>query len=285
LNRLTPQELEIIEYKGTEAPFSGKYNSFYESGIYSCKRCNKELFRSDDKFNSSSGWPSFDDSIKGAVKEIADSDGVRVEIVCANCGGHLGHVFYGEEFTPKNTRHCVNSLSLGFNSYEDDSRYKKAYFAAGCFWGVEYWFDKLDGVLSADSGYMGGETKKPTYRDLCYGDTGHLEVVKVIYDPSSIAYEALVKLFFEIHDPQQTNGQGPDIGSQYLSAILYSSDDEKEIAQKLIDELESSGLKIATSLIDANNHKFYKAELEHQNYYKLRGSKPYCHTYVKRFYD
>lgn len=282
-NDLNAEEIRIIENKGTEMPFSGKFNSFYKNGIYTCRKCNAPLFNSEDKFDSGSGWPSFDDSIKGAVREIPDADGRRVEIVCATCGGHLGHVFKGEQMTPKGTRHCVNSVSLGFKALEEDSKLKKAYFAAGCFWGVEYWFEKQEGVLAADSGYMGGHLENPTYREVCYKDTGHLETVEVTYDPSVVSFEALSKLFFETHNPEQTNGQGPDIGPQYLSAIFYNDIEEEEIAMKLINQLEDNGMIIATQLINANEHTFYIAEYEHQSYYKLRNSKPYCHAYTKRF--
>uniref|UniRef100_UPI0040484B4D methionine-R-sulfoxide reductase n=1 Tax=Aliarcobacter sp. TaxID=2321116 RepID=UPI0040484B4D len=113
-NELTQEEIRVIENKGTEYPFTGKFNDFYEKGIFTCRKCNTELYKSEDKFKSGCGWPSFDDEIKGAVKRVPDIDGRRVEIVCSNCGGHLGHVFEGEGFTSKNTRHCVNSVSLDF---------------------------------------------------------------------------------------------------------------------------------------------------------------------------
>lgn len=113
-NKLNEEEKYVIEYKGTEPPFSGIYNDFYEEGVFTCKKCDALLYKSQDKFKSGCGWPSFDDEIKNAVKRVPDIDGVRVEIVCSNCGAHLGHVFEKEGFTPKNIRHCVNSISLNF---------------------------------------------------------------------------------------------------------------------------------------------------------------------------
>jgi methionine-R-sulfoxide reductase len=114
MDPLTPEEARIILHKGTEMPYSGRYNDFYEAGTYSCRQCGSALYRSEYKFSSGCGWPSFDDEIAGAVKRVRDRDGRRTEIVCAACDGHLGHVFEGERFTPKNTRHCVNSLSMVF---------------------------------------------------------------------------------------------------------------------------------------------------------------------------
>jgi methionine-R-sulfoxide reductase len=114
LNKLTPEEEEIIVYKGTEMPFTGKYDQTFEPEIYVCRRCDAPLYKSDDKFDAGCGWPAFDDEIKGAVKRLPDPDGMRIEIECAKCGAHLGHVFVGEGLTKENTRHCINSISMKF---------------------------------------------------------------------------------------------------------------------------------------------------------------------------
>ena len=164
-----------------------------------------------------------------------------------------------------------------------ETNLKSAYFAGGCFWGVEYFFEKLDGVKAAVSGYMGGHLNNPSYQEICRGTTGHLEVVRVDYDPSIVEYDELVELFFEIHDPTQKNGQGPDIGSQYLSAIFYDTKEEKEISQELIEVLKSKGYDIATQLISTLNTPFFEAEDYHQDYYFVHNKEPYCHSYVKRF--
>ena len=158
---------------------------------------------------------------------------------------------------------------------------RKAYFAAGCFWGVEYHFEKIKGVISAISGYMGGNITNPSYEMVCTGFSGHLEVVEVTYDENIVSFETLTKLFFEIHDFSQTNGQGPDIGSQYLSAIFYCDEEQKGISEKLIVELENKGFKVVTFLYKLV--PFYKAEDYHQDYYERHQKVPYCHSYRKIF--
>lgn len=279
MKTLTPEERRILISKGTEAPFSGKYYKTTDAGTYYCKQCGAPLYRSTDKFESSCGWASFDDEIEGAIKRIPDADGKRTEIVCARCGGHLGHVFKGERFTPKDTRHCVNSLSLDFTATAPTEEI--AYFAGGCFWGVEYLLQKEAGVISVESGYIGGKGENPTYEKVCTSKTGFAEAVKVTFDPAKVSYETLTKLFFEIHDPTQVDKQGPDKGTQYRSEIFTTSPEQKKIAEKLIQELKKKGFKVATNITPAT--QFYPAEQYHQDYYEKKGTEPYCHIYTKRF--
>lgn len=281
-NDLSKEESYVIDSKGTERPFTGKYYKHKETGTYACKKCGSALYHSTDKFESDCGWPSFDDEIKGAVKRLPDPDGMRIEIECASCGAHLGHVFSGERLTQKNVRHCVNSLSLDFiPAVVETGRYGAALFAGGCFWGVEYFLQKEPGVISVSSGYTGGVVKNPTYREVCTGNTGHAETVKVIYDPKKTSYEKLLKLFLETHDPTQVDRQGPDIGDQYRSEIFYLNEDQRKIAEYNLTTLKSKGLKVATAITKAS--EFYPAEDYHQDYYFKNGKVPYCHSYVKRF--
>jgi peptide methionine sulfoxide reductase msrA/msrB len=281
-NDLSKQESKVIDSKGTEAPFTGKYTSYSGKGTYICKKCGAALYYSSSKFKSDCGWPSFDDEIKGAVNRYPDPDGFRTEIECANCGAHLGHVFTGERLTAKNIRHCVNSVSLDFvPSQLEPGRYGTAIFAGGCFWGVEYFLQKSPGVISVTSGFTGGHVKNPSYKEVCTGRTGHAEAVKIIYDPEKTTYEKLLKLFLEIHDPTQIGGQGPDLGDQYRSEIFYLNDDQRKIADKNIGILKDKGLKVVTAVTKAS--EFYDAEDYHQDYYFKNGKVPYCHAYTKRF--
>ncbi|PWB72778.1 methionine sulfoxide reductase [candidate division GN15 bacterium] len=283
LNKLTPEEERVIVHKGTEAPFTGKYDNFYQTGTYVCKQCGAPLFKSHDKFDAGCGWPSFDDAIPGAVIRTPDPDGQRVEITCAKCGAHLGHVFTGEGFTPKDTRYCVNSISMNFIPVAKKVTTETAYFAGGCFWGVEYFLKKAPGVVSARVGYMGGTLKNPTYEEVSDHGTGHAETVEVDFDPTRTTYEDVAKLFFDIHDPTELNRQGPDVGDQYRSAIFYTSDAQKQTAEKLIGILKAKGLKVVTQVVPAGH--FWVAETYHQDYYQRTGGEPYCHVYTDRFSD
>ena len=275
-NSLTSAEMRVIVNKGTEAPFSGVYDDHYEPGVYTCKRCDLPLFRSEDKFKSGTGWPSFDEMIAQAVQQVPD--GRRSEIVCARCDGHLGHVFHGEGFTEKNTRHCVNSISLNFMPNQGK---QSAIFAGGCFWGVEHYLREVPGVISTTVGYVGGKTDAPTYREVCTKRTGHAEAVEVEFDSTRVSYETLARLFFEIHDPTQVNRQGPDIGGQYRSAVFYQDEEQRKVTEKLIKLLEDKGMNVATQVVKAQ--RFWPGEEYHQDYYAKNGKKPYCHIKTKRF--
>jgi peptide methionine sulfoxide reductase msrA/msrB len=252
---LNKNEIEVIEKKGTEKPFTGEYDDFFEEGIYLCKKCDAPLYFSSDKFDSGCGWPSFEDEIKGAITKIPDRE--RTEIICSCCKAHLGHVFEGEHLTKKNVRHCVNSLSLRFINGKN-----KAILAGGCFWGIEAKMKKAPHVLSTTVGYIGGHVANPTYEEVCEQNTGHLEAVEVIFDPTKTSYEAIISYFLQIHDPTQIGGQGVDLGRQYESAIFYFSLKQKATAEKVIKD---DGRKIVTHLLPATY--FYKAEDYHQNYY------------------
>jgi len=293
--KLTPQEEQVIVHKGTEAPFSGKYNEHFEKGVYTCRRCGAELFESSSKFRSECGWPSFDEQIPGRVKWQPDADGVRTEVICNNCGAHLGHVFLGEGYTEQNTRYCVNSISMDFVPAEqrkakangpessaqadkpDAAKTERAIFASGCFWGTEYYLQRAPGVISTTVGCTGGRVENPTYKQVCTGRTGHAEAVEVIYDPLKISYEQLAKLFFETHDFTQLNHQGPDIGPQYRSAVFYLNDEQRQIAERLVQQLRQRGYAVKTEITRAG--KFWVAEDYHQDYYNHNGQTPYCHVY------
>lgn len=279
-NPLTPEEERILIHKGTERAFTGEFNDHKETGTYLCKRCDAPLYLSDTKFDSQCGWPSFDDEIEGAVKRIPDPDGQRTEIVCANCDGHLGHVFLGEGFTETNTRHCVNSLSMTFRAASTETT-ETGIFASGCFWGTEYYLQKMEGVLSTKVGYIGGTKQNPTYKEICTGTTGHAEAVRVVFDPSIVSYEQVARMFFETHDPTQVNRQGPDIGTQYRSGIFFTSPAQQATAVKLIGLLEGNGYKVATEVTQADT--FWTAEDYHQDYYATSGGTPYCHSYRALF--
>lgn len=280
---LTPSAQRIICDKATEYPHTAAYNQPVMQGTYLCRRCGLALFRASNQFHSGCGWPSFDGEIANAVACIPDVDGMRTEIVCARCDAHLGHVFLGEYLTPKNLRHCVNGASLDFVTSDTVRDSEEAIVAGGCFWGVEYYLKQIPGVLAVESGYTGGHTANPNYQQICTGTSGHYEAVRVIYDRDKTDYTTVLKRFFEIHDPCQKNGQGPDLGPQYLSAVFYFNEEQQQDAMHLMLRLTTNGYQPATELMSIQ--PFWPAEDYHQNYYAKQGSTPYCHKPLKRFND
>ncbi len=270
-NHLTEDEKRVIVDKGTEAPYTGEYDTFFEAGVFVCKACGNPLYDSSSKFDAGCGWPSFDKVKEGAIHTYSDFKlgYERTEITCARCDGHLGHVFHGEQLTPENTRHCVNSISIRFVS--NDSL-KKATFAAGCFWGVEELFRSLKGVYSTDVGYIGGTTKNPTYKQVCNENTNHAEAVEVIYDPKIITFDELIAIFWNNHNPTTLNSQGPDVGTQYRSAVFYHDQEQQQTALKTKEELSHSktySKPIVTEIVPAVT--FYRAEEYHQEYLHKKG--------------
>ena len=281
LSKLTPEEEYVIVRKGTEAPFSGEYDEKFEPGIYACRRCNAPLYRSTSKFKSGCGWPSFDDEIKDAVKRLPDPDGMRTEIQCAHCGAHLGHVFTGEHLTEKNTRHCVNSLSLKFipgkAAPKKAGKIKDDYvvLGGGCFWCGEAIFSRVKGVLKVTPGYSGGTVANPAYAQVCAGTTGHAEVAKVEFDPKVASFERILDVYFAAHDPTSLNRQGSDAGSQYRSVIFCTTAEQKKQAEKFIKKIQARyGKPIVTEV--AMLEKFYPAEGYHLDFYRKNPLHPYC---------
>ena len=279
---LTPEEEAVIVRKATERAGSGIYEKHKEAGTFVCRRCGAALYRAEDKFDAGCGWPSFDAEVPGAVRRQPDADGQRTEILCATCGGHLGHLFTGEHFTARDTRHCVNSISLDFVPMAASSnRFERAVLAGGCFWGVESLLREARGVIRTTCGYTGGHTGHPTYGEVCSHITGHAEAVEVIFDPKQTSFENVARLFFEIHDPTQHDRQGPDVGDQYRSAVFYANEQQKETTLRLVAELRKKKLDVTTQVTPAVT--FWPAEEYHQDYYRKTGKHPYCHRRVERF--
>jgi peptide methionine sulfoxide reductase msrA/msrB len=279
---LTPEQYKVLRRSGTERPFTGKYNDHDEEGIYVCGACETPLFSSETKYDHGTGWPSFTAPIDEnhiEYREDRSHGMVRTEVRCAVCGSHLGHVF--DDGPPPTGKHfCINLVALVFQPASSKEEAIKtatetATFAAGCFWGVEERFRKVRGVLSTRVGYTGGHTKDPTYRRVCSDTTGHAESIEIIFDPAVVSYEELLDQFFGLHDPTQVNRQGPDVGSQYRSAVFYHDETQKEAALKASAGLNDSGKydrPVATQVLPAT--EFYEAEDYHQQYYrKLREGK------------
>ena len=286
-SKLDAETYRITQKAGTEEAFCGNLLDNKKEGFYGCVVCGLPLFSSDHKFDSGTGWPSYYQPFdKAHVTEKSDASHgmVRTEVNCARCASHLGHVFTdGPE--PTGLRYCLNSASLVFHEKgtqlppeSQPVKTEVAYFAGGCFWGLEHYFEQGPGVLDAVSGYQQGEKSNPTYKEVCTGTTGHAETVKVVYDPSRISYQRLLEAFFVMHDPTQLDRQGPDVGTQYRSGIWFASEEQKKQAEAYIAELAGTeaykGRKIVTALEAAET--FYPAEDYHQDYVVTTGRA--CHV-------
>lgn len=275
---LTPEQYRVTRQHGTERPFSGEYCELYSAGVYKCVCCGTELFDSTGKFNSRTGWPSFTEpSQENVIKYLADNSfGMqRIEVLCNVCDAHLGHVF-PDGPAPSGLRFCINSLSL---EKEEADALETVTFGSGCFWCTEAVFNELDGVAEIISGYAGGKTKDPTYRQVTAGDTGHAEVVQFRFDPQKISYADLLRIFFVTHNPTSLNRQGADVGTQYRSIILFHNEAQEQTAREIMKEMQAYYDKpIVTEL--APFTAFYKAETAHQNYYRDNPDQAYCQVVI-----
>jgi len=305
-------QFRVTQQCGTEPPFHNEFWNNKRPGIYVDVVSGEPLFSSLDKFDSGTGWPSFTKPLKetGVVNVADDSHGMsRVEVRSKKANSHLGHVF-DDGPKPTGQRYCINSASLRFIPAEDleregygeykmlfdqsktekelsegsektNSDYELATFAAGCFWGVESLFKQVKGVLETTVGYTGGTVSNPTYRQVCTGITGHAEAVQIKYDPRKVSYEELLSLFWRMHDPTTPNRQGPDVGTQYRSAIFYHDEAQRRAAERSKEEFDRSGVylkKATTQIVPAST--FYEAEDYHQDYFEKQGGGA-CHTYRK----
>lgn len=277
---LTPDIKAIVLKAGTEPPFSVCNGEKAKRGSYLCRLCGIALFRFSDKFDSGCGWPSFDTALT-TVKQQLDKDGKRTEIVCTRCKAHLGHVFFGENMTAKNQRFCVNANALDWVDNQKVIDSEEVIVAGGCFWGIQHLMGSLDSVIKTEVGYCGGSLEDPSYEQVCAGDSGHLEAVRVLFDSDKQNLHNVIKYFLESHNPFQSEGQGLDIGAQYRSAIFYFNQSQKEIAERWLSELEAlHHKKTATLVLPVST--FWHAEAYHQDYLQ-KHPQTNCHQRVKRF--
>jgi peptide methionine sulfoxide reductase msrA/msrB len=296
--KLTPEQISITQQCNTEPPFQNKYWNHKEAGIYVDIVTGEPLFSSLDKYDSGSGWPSFTRPISGTnLKELKDTSHgmIRTEVKSHSGDSHLGHVFPdgpSEKQGGTGLRYCINSASLDFIPVEKleergygeylplfkKSESNTVYLAGGCFWGMQDLLRNLNGVIKTEVGYTGGKIPNPIYERVSTGTTGHAESVKITFDPTKTSYADILRFFFKIHDPTTVNQQGNDRGTQYRSAIFYTDDSQKQIAQEIIEETEKSGKwrsKIVTQLEPFT--QWYTAEGYHQDYLQKNPGGYTCH--------
>ncbi len=299
---LTAEQFEVTQQCGTEPPFRNAYWDNHKPGIYVDVVSGEPLFSSLDKFDSGTGWPSFTAPIPGtdiAEKEDASLGRVRTEVRSKIADSHLGHLFDDGPRDKGGMRYCINSAALRFVPVEEmeaagygrhlapfvaagliqASKTETAILAGGCFWGMEEILRKIPGVTGTTVGYSGGKTPNPNYKDVCTGKTGHAEAIQVDFDPSRLSYEQLLGYFFRMHDPTTLNRQHNDVGTQYRSAIFYTSDGQKRTAERVKAKLEADRKfrdPITTEITIAS--KFYPAEDYHQKYLVKNPGGYNCHV-------